>query len=278
MKSNLTRVAAGLLVFGHALVLLFAAFLFPSPDDSELALACLVGVVDGETVLLAVWLVFSQRRLVVRLLVSVLGVILVCAAASAYVVRTHGPGEVCVVWTAVSFGLWMATQIPFWLTKSTGWVIAKTDSSGSLGQHTRQFHLRHLFVWTTAIAVLCGVGNAVSGWIGDIDNGFPRWNDYARWIGFFGIIAATNVLMVGPFVWAILTRDGRYRWGLVACLSFVLLTPMEASLFRALSVSQMLLNESVLFIVVLSSIYVATIVTALLVARGFRWRLVKVAV
>ncbi len=257
--------------FVMSLVLLFAAFLFPSPDDSELALACLLGVVDGETALLAVWLVFSQRRLLVRLLVSVLGVMLVCGVSSAYVVRTHGPLEVCVVWTAVSFGLWMLTQIPFWLTKSTGWVIAKTDSSGSLGQHPRQFHLRHLFVWTTAIAVLCGVGNAVSGWIGEIGGNFPRW------IGFFGIVAATNVLMVGPVVWAILTRDGGYRWGLVACLAFALLTPLEASIFRALSVSQMLLKESVLFIVVLNAIYGATIVTALLVARGFRWRLVKVA-
>ena len=71
-----------------------------------------------------------------------------------------------------------------------------------MGQHPRQFHLRHLFVWTTAIAVLCGVGNAVSGWIGEIGGNFPRW------IGFFGIVAATNVLMVGPVVWAILHEMG----------------------------------------------------------------------
>jgi hypothetical protein len=264
------RAATCLLVLIHGLVLLLTACVFPAPDTDNHVLSLSLGVLYAEIALLVVWFVFSARPLRIRLLGATIGLVILCASFCAYVVRTSGPGEVCAVWIGVCLTQWSLTQIPLWLTKSSGWALAKANGQLASCPKTSQFHIRHLFAWTTAIAVLFGIGNAAQGWLG----GFH--GELQSWLAFFGLLTTTNVLIAGPVVWATLVRDGRARWIVVSLLSILLLTPLEVSLFGHLSVSQRMLHNGLLFLLTLNTIYVAGLFTALLVTRGFGWRLARV--
>lgn len=262
---------AGLVVLAHAAVLLSAPFLLPGPDNAEMFLAITFGVTHAEIGLLAVWAVFSSRALGTRMLVSTAGILLVAAVFCTYVIRTNGPTEVCVISTISLFVQWAVTQVPFWLTKRSGWVVRPGDTGVHMDHQVSQFHIRHLFIWTTAIAVLFGIGNAASGLIGDTSK------DFTEWVVFFGIVTISNVLMAGPLIWATLTRDSRLAWASVAVAAIVLLTPLELTFFRQLPVSARLQDNGVRFIVVISFVHAITLVSGLLTIRGYRWHLARAA-
>lgn len=256
-----------LLIIAHLAVLFCAACIFPEPGDNETALSVTFGVTHGEIALLALWTVYGRPLLGQRLVIAGAGVGLVSAVFCVYVLRTNGPPEVCVI-SALGFYLqWVLTQIPFWLTKKSGWIIAR-GTSGRAGMLPQQFHIRHLFIWTTAIAVAFAAGNALAGRLGQMSD------DVFQWIAFFAIVTIANILMAGPTMWATLSQQVSLVWMGAAVAAIGMLTSLEATVFRQLPVSADLLDEGVRFIVVISIFHAFTIVTALLVVRGYGYRLI----
>lgn len=246
------------------------AFLIPEPDNAESIVAITFGVFHADIALLSLWAVFGQRPARIRLTVCVIALFLLVAVFCAYVDRTGGPDAVYLVSSGAIFVHWIAMMIPFWLTRKSGWMIAKAGGEYAERARESQFHIRHLFVWTTAIAVLFAVGNGLSGKIAQLN-----LSDSAEWSAFFGIITAANVLMAGPLVWATLAAQVSLIWIGVATASIGMLTPLEAKFFGEVPIGQNLLEHGIRFISLISMTHAATIVITLMLVRRYGWRLVQ---
>ena len=265
------RLLACATLFAHAVVLLTAAFLFPSPNAGQAFLAVTVGVIHAEIALLAVWVVFSMQPLRRRLLLSACGISLLAAVFCAYVIRTSGPPEVCAISTISLLLQWALIQIPFWLTKKYGWVLAKGDVGVSSRPLDVQFHLRHLFVWTAATAVLLAVGKGLLGRTGEFSP------NCIEWIGFFAIVSIGHVPVASALIWGILKRNVSLIWVGFAISAIGSLPSLEGRFLSELTIGRQVLRGITTFTVVVSFVHALTIVTALLVTRGYGWRLVRSA-
>jgi purine-cytosine permease-like protein len=102
-----------------------------------------------------------------------------------FVIRTGGTAEICVFSLLALLVQWSLIQIPFWLTQVTGWRVVKRGFEASEKVTTEtQFHLWHLFAWTTGVAVLLGVGRLLSGFLPRIDR---AWSEFGVFFAFLAV-------------------------------------------------------------------------------------------
>lgn len=254
----------------HIISLICIAVLIPSPGDSWIFLAIAMGVTCGQSAVLATWMVFGLRSVAIRVLESLGSLALIGTAFCFFVIRTNGPDEVCFFSCIALLVQWMLIQIPFWMTRATGWMVVMKNQPVNQSPMASQYHLWHLFAWTTGVAVLLGVGRMLSG---------VRLSGFDNYLGefavFFAFFAVGNVLLAGPLIWATLIRNGKFQWSILAAIAIGFLTYGEVQLFRSLTVAQKI-GPYVAFVVVLNTTYLATVALALITASSNGWRFVHV--
>lgn len=233
MDASSRRVALIGLVVLHLLAVSCCSILALAKfSESQTFGGILLGTVFAQASLLAVWLALGGqpflRRTVWVLLLTTASIILFMLP----VAKDAGDDWIIsLFFGAAIFSQWLAVQTPLWLIRVVfGWRITAPDTlCAGAGRDELQFGIKQLLAWTTAIAVLLGIGRWLADDIaGDDHNSFLAWEIAA----IFLLLAGCNVVVAWPVIWAALVRRWMPAWTVVAVVIAVILTLEEPAIFR----------------------------------------------
>ena len=263
------------MVIAHVGFALCAAILFPSPDrNNAVPLACTIGVQTGYFVLLGYWFALSQPRLSLRLVICFTVLLAVTFTFGCYVVRTSGPESVIFVMACACSIQWLLAVVPGWLMRRAGWLL-QTRFDVTRTPAPKQFHVRHLLVWTTGLAVLFDIARVAIQplriWIESLESqGFS-------FSGFFAILVLGHAVMGGPLMCAVMSREGWYAWAGIALFALCSSTYVEHLFLKDTMVNQAMLQNTASFVVVVTICFALTFVSLLLLVRFRGWALVHLS-
>ncbi len=215
----------------------------PWTRSLEIPICGSIGLLVAQPSLLAIWCALGSQRLIVRLPLSVgiLFGLFCCFVGSMHSLDKSMPLEATVVMLVGASVLFGLIQIPLLMRRrKTGWVLGRPEQVGSATEDG-QFHIKHLLLLTTGVAVLVTIAKTVLP-----DKGFQGGGE--PW-GQIAVFFLSFIFFASLLAWltvAIIFYSQRLKASLLAIIAVlvgpVVLVLIMAVVFTGLPNTQIYLN------------------------------------
>ena len=194
-----------------------------------------LGLLIAQPCLLSIWCVLARQAVIVRVPIS-LGIlfVLICDYILTFRFLDSGsiPGEVLIVFLGIPFSIVSAICVPLWLLRWKNGFSLGIGSQSENEIESSQFGIRHLFILTTATAIMIPIAQRTFGGA-SIDSSNAPWFELVSFIALY-MMLAWLISMISIAI--VFKRETRFRMVALMVIA-VFLCPVFVSALLAFSFS-----------------------------------------
>jgi len=179
---------------------------------SEYAAGCIIGLLNVQVLLAAVWLVMAPFSLLFRIFSSTAAVIFLVACFYRVAWRDGGGHGIAITVSTPLLILWVLIQIPLWLARMKGWRVGRPNSLEQVERTEFQFGIRQLMIWTAVVAVSVAT---IKWFVAKIDTSTPTGMGLLDFEFALHLVVG-NSLIALPIVWGAFVNRGAAIWFLIS--------------------------------------------------------------
>ena len=204
-----------------------------TPFFVETAMSFALGLLIAQPCLLSIWCVLARQPVVVRVPVS-LGILFLLTCFYVLTFRLLDTatmsGELLIVFLAIPFSIFSAICVPLWFLHWKNGLALGLGGQSEDKIESRQFGIRHLFILTTATAIMIPIAQRTFGGA-YIGTGNGPWFELVSFIALYMMLAWLISLISIALVFK---RETRFQMGAAMAIA-VFLCPLFVAVFLAFS-------------------------------------------